>query len=467
MILAAYLLVVESTCWGSTSRAEAVLGGLVAALLVVVHSFQLEPNRTARMYGLGALLAVLSAWILLRAIRCRKRTYAWWIVYGATTALFLLTHHFAIFTLAAQGAFALWCACAPQAVVTVHHSPRTGSAIDQPTARRGILLASIFTLALYSPWLPAGITQTTRVSEDFWVAERTALEWSQTFVRWYIGIDWADTTLIVICLAAAALIAVRTLVGSAYRAEFDPKGPAWQAGPTCRNPAAIALLAQAVLPWAAIALISTVGNRPMLQDRYLAFSQASWLALLGVVVASVSRPEWRAGVAVLLIGATLLGTQQFVTALPSGSPGISAATERLARDYRQGGVIVVQEAPDVNCLKFYLSQVSEMQFDVRAWRRPWPATGHINHVASLESSEFLSRIEDFPANVPQLWFAGSRDDIRGGSNQPGWDWKDEVTYEGHGPQAPDYILRRYERPAKGPEGRQEIAPTVRSGNTQQ
>jgi hypothetical protein len=467
LIAVVYALVVETALWGNSSIAAAQFGGLAAALLTAIHSFQLEPNRTARMYGLGALLEVLTAWILLRALRANSRPtaasntvmahadcllvsesqkktavsgYAWWLGYGATAALFLLTHHFAMLALAAQGAFAFWCAFAKSSNLCVH----------QRTTRCGVILATGVGLMLYAPWLPAAVAQTRRVNQSFWIQERSVLEWGQTFVRWCVGIDWAGTTLIASCIGGAAIIAVRAL-GVRSCTPDVPRSEA-----SCRglrglhyNPAAIALLAQAALPWVVVGLISTFGKHPLLQDRYMAFSQASWLALLGVTIASVQTDRWRVGLSALLIVATLTGTLQFIRALPNGPPGIVAATDRLASDYRDGGIVLVNDAPSANCLRFYLSQVGTDTVDVRASDRPWPRPGHINHIASLGSSEFLSRVEDLAPDVPQLWFAGTKTNFPFGSKLPGWEWNDEVTYKGHGPQAPDYVLRRYERPTQG------------------
>jgi hypothetical protein len=418
------------------------------------------------MYGMGTFLAAFSAWLLLRALRASGRRPAWWVGYGITAALFLLTHHFAVFTLAAQAALGLWCAFAR----------RAADLFDQRAARRGILLAAAVGLLLYGPWLPAALAQINRVSQAFWIQEQSALEWGQTFVRWCVGIDWANATLIVGCLFVAALAAVHAL-RLGYRSHHAPRdvalpgemgklkvdfpsrgarGPQADAssrpgapGRGLRNAAAIALLAQATLPWVAIGLISTVGKHPMLQDRYLAFSHASWLALSGVTIASIRRIEWRIGLAALLVGTTLIGTDQFIRALPDGPPGIVASSERLARDYQPGGIVLVQDAPSLNCLRLYLSQIGANDVDVRAMLRPWPSPGHINHVASLGSWEFLDRVENLRYDVPQLWFAGTPNKLPGGGNLPGWQWMEEITYKGHGPQAPDYILRRYERPSAG------------------
>jgi uncharacterized membrane protein len=136
--------------WQSQWHTSASIGGLCAALLAAMHSFQLEPSRTARMYSLGALLAVVTAWLLLRALGAQRRPMKWWFAYALAAVLFLYTHHFAAFTLAAQGVFALWCA----------FSPRAKLVVDQRATRRGALLAAAVALVLYSPWLPAALAQT-------------------------------------------------------------------------------------------------------------------------------------------------------------------------------------------------------------------------------------------------------------------------------------------------------------------
>lgn len=415
-IVAAYALAAETALWGRVCNRVARMGGLCASLLTALHSFQLAPSRTARMYSLGALLALLTAWLLLRALRAKRRPLFWWSAYGVAAATFLYTHHFAVVTLVPQVAFVLWCA----------FRPGGNDALGYAKARIGIGIAAILVLLLYSPWIPAGLAQLSRVSNNFWITQPSAREWSEAFVRWCVGFEAIDSQWIALGFAVAALVTARVLRSG--------------------NAAAVALLAQAAFPWIATMLISTLGERPLLQDRYLAFGQASWLVLLGTVVGSISLPLWRTAAATLLVGVTLVGTQQFLSALPEGDPGIVAASERLARDYRAPGVVLVQQAPDLNCLKYYLSQLGATDVDIRAIIRPQPSDGHINHVASLGSEEFLSRVDDLPDNVSQLWIAGVPNRIGEGTAMPGWKWIEETVYKGHGPQAPAYVLRRYERP---------------------
>jgi hypothetical protein len=212
-----------------------------------------------------------------------------------------------------------------------------------------------------------------------------------------------------------------------------------------RNFAANLVLAQTIFPWLAIYLISTFGGRPLLQDRYLAFSQATWPALVGIAVFG---PRLRTpGIAVggLILLATLAGTAQFVGSLPHGPPGIVAAVDYLDEHSRSGDAVVVDMAPDLNCLRYYLTQTDERILTILVMRRPWPSAGHINHVASLRSDEFLTDIKDLPRQAQQLWFAGEAEKIRGEGNISGWRYIEEVAFEGHGPKAPSYNLRRYAR----------------------
>jgi hypothetical protein len=114
------------------------VGPWLSAAYVAVHPLLIEASRTARMYSLTALLAGLSAWLLLRALMCGT---GWrWLLYGLSIGLLLHTHNFGLFTLAAQAAFV--------AVLGMRGELR-GRSI------RGAMLAFGVGLVLYAPWLPA------------------------------------------------------------------------------------------------------------------------------------------------------------------------------------------------------------------------------------------------------------------------------------------------------------------------
>ena len=83
-------------------RAAAGGGALFSALLMAVHPSQVNYSRVERMYSLGVLLAGLSAWLLLRALRASRRQRCWWAAYGVAVAALCYTHTYALLTVFAQ-----------------------------------------------------------------------------------------------------------------------------------------------------------------------------------------------------------------------------------------------------------------------------------------------------------------------------------------------------------------------------
>ena len=78
--------------------------GLAVAGLVAVSPCQVFASIEARMYSLGTALAALSSWLLLRILREGGRSWLWWW-YGAAITLLAYSHHYALFTVAAQYVF--------------------------------------------------------------------------------------------------------------------------------------------------------------------------------------------------------------------------------------------------------------------------------------------------------------------------------------------------------------------------
>ena len=76
-----------------------------AALLVALAPLEVFLSREARMYTLLALLAMLSLWLLLKAI---ERGRWWWIAYAIVTLLALYTHYIAVAILIAGNFYLIW-----------------------------------------------------------------------------------------------------------------------------------------------------------------------------------------------------------------------------------------------------------------------------------------------------------------------------------------------------------------------
>jgi cellulose synthase/poly-beta-1,6-N-acetylglucosamine synthase-like glycosyltransferase/uncharacterized membrane protein len=79
--------------------------GLIVALLLAVSTFHIHQSRTARMYSLLVLLAIISTYFFWRLVRTRSYSMAIW--YVVTTGLLALTHLFAVFVVVAQNVYVL------------------------------------------------------------------------------------------------------------------------------------------------------------------------------------------------------------------------------------------------------------------------------------------------------------------------------------------------------------------------
>lgn len=238
----------------STSQSVRV-ACLLACALVSTHAGLVGAGQTARMYALAALMAAVTAWLVLRALHDVPGGRRWWWAYGLGVSGMLYAHHYAWFTLAAQLIFVL-------GVVARRgmNNPREGL-----QTAGGLLLALGLALALYSPWLLVFLAQTHRVREGFWVPAASAHETWWQFLKWLTGLEYltpVERWGFVGVLGASAV---------------------WRVAR--RDAAAIFFLLQAAVPWAATLAISAWGGRPLLQDRYLVMAQVALVAYLGVVFA--------------------------------------------------------------------------------------------------------------------------------------------------------------------------------------
>lgn len=136
-------------------------GALFSTLLFAIHLDPAnDPSRTARMYSLGVLLAGLTAWTLLRALRCSRGCLGWWLGYGLAVTAFCYTHYYAFFTVAAQAIFVV-------GVLAVRALKDTATSVR--AALTGFLLAGGFAFLLYVPWIPVWWKQAHDVLQGFWI----------------------------------------------------------------------------------------------------------------------------------------------------------------------------------------------------------------------------------------------------------------------------------------------------------
>jgi len=143
---------------GAAQKAKGL--GLFVAGLVALSIFQARYGSEARMYALATALAAFSGWSLLRALRADSGRRRKWLVYGLLSLLFLYTHNYALFSLAAQAVFVVGFLC-------VQADWDAGAFLRGPTFRYALLTAAAVALG-YLPWLPVLLRQRAQVQADYW-----------------------------------------------------------------------------------------------------------------------------------------------------------------------------------------------------------------------------------------------------------------------------------------------------------
>lgn len=376
------------------------LGALLAAFLMAVHVAQVIPSRTARMYPLGCLLAGLTAWFLLRALRGRQGAFLWWTAYGLSVAAFCYTHYYAFFTVAAQTVFVAG---------DLLREARTTSLRDAAVRGQGFLYAGVLAALLFSPWLPALSVQLKNVHQTFWIRPLTLEGTERVFFTWGTGLDYQGPLLsglwiVLLCVALGIT--------------------AWRA-----DRAGWFFLTQALLPWLLALGFSLLSGRPLLLLRYLTFAQLSLLGFWGVVCWRL--PGWpeRALLAAAVSIPALVGLGVELSALPTKPPPLASAAEFLRAQHKRGDLVLVAGPPAVNRLRYYAKQAGIDNLDVRCRVNLFTHDLHMSHAAALQTRDIFWPEEMSGGTAPSRvwWGAASRGGV--GEAWPGMRRVLERTFE--------------------------------------
>lgn len=344
--------------------------GLFSALLLAVHMAQVTPGRTARMYSLGVLLAGLSSWLLLRALRQQAGRAPWWLSYGLVTAAFCYTHNYAFFTICAQ----IWFV----AGVALVRGGR-GSWRQAWPPLLGLSYSGLLALLLYAPWLPMLRQQTQAVQQDYWIPPVTWSVAERVFYSWSAGLAYPGSWELSLWLVVLGTLLL---------------GGSWQSGR-----AGWFCLILAASPWVLSLGFSLCTGRSIFLERCLVFGQLFYLAWLGVSWAAV--PGWTAkGVLAAVIVLTCLHGVANSAHGWHDSPSVSAC---LAKHHQPGDVIWVDGATSNNRLRYYARQAgidrpciqSTADLAARSWR-------HFNHSAVLAAGEVV--VATAPESTTQRWW---------------------------------------------------------------
>lgn len=289
-VTAATLTVGAAYLFGATA-ARSRGAGLLAATFLAISGWQIQFAWEARMYTIGCLLALLSSWALLCAMRSEPQSPRWWALYALLAAAFAYIHYYAFFTIAAQLLFVV-------GFLIVTTRGRLGELLQ---ARRFwyAVLAVLCAVAMYLPWLPTFWQQNSRVQDSYWISAIGGWSIPDTFYRMFIptatiprheGGVWILSALVPI---AATLLFWAMLVrrGSRDKSIDDAR---WF------------VLLLGVVPFLLSIIVSLI-SQSLYQDRFFVFAHLFILMALALLL---SRIPWRAvkttAIAVVILG--LVGT---------------------------------------------------------------------------------------------------------------------------------------------------------------
>jgi hypothetical protein len=369
-----YLAVVEAARWSSSAPSAGRSGALLSALLLAISAAQVTASRTARMYALGTLLAALTAWLLLKALRGGQRRWGWWSAYGLALAAFCLTHNYAGFTALAQAVFVVG--------VVIR---RTWTRQPVWPVACSFAYAGILAVILYSPWLPVFLEQTQQVRQSFWIGPITSDLLQRMFFSWATGMEVpVDGTAVWWLLLLGITVAAT----------------AWRAGP-----GGWFFLIQAAAPWVGGILFSLLAGRPIVLARCLVFGQLAWAGYWGVAWSRLESWPARALLGVFLVSMYGQGLVQALAVVPDRPPALAEAAAFLRQHASGDETIWVATPWEVNQLRFYLEQAGASHLAVRCPYSPF-AKGHMVHIAALSAEDVAFGPAESENQPGRYWVAG-------------------------------------------------------------
>ncbi len=153
-----------------------------AAALVAASILQIRYSAEARMYALGTTLLTMSSWGLLRALL--HGAVVWWLFYACMTTLFLYTHTFALFSVAAQVAFLF------AYLLRRGHFSLTMVLRDPLLPTTTVI--TLFIILAWMPWLPVFLGQHAQVRAAFWSRPFQPEDVINVWYQMFVSIDTGE-----------------------------------------------------------------------------------------------------------------------------------------------------------------------------------------------------------------------------------------------------------------------------------
>jgi hypothetical protein len=394
-----------------TSISGALFGALLLAIRLAPAD---EPSRNARMYSQGIFLAGLTAWLLLRALRCSRGCLGWWLGYGLAVAAFCYTHYYAFFTVAAQTLFVV-------GDLAVRARRDSIAAIRAPLT--GFLLAGTFALLLYVPWLPVWWKQSHDVWQGFWITPVTVEHAKVVFFRWSSGLPYYHP----MEFRSWLLFLIACIVWMVSRGDRG----------------GLFLLMQAGIPWALSLALSVWSGRPIFHERYLLFAQFFLFGFWGIVWERL--PGWlpRLGLGCFLCALSLSGLEMVRQRWPTRPPALAATAAFLRDHYQDGDVVLTSSPSELNRLRYYAAQAGMPTTQARCILSPFQPPGHVVHLGSLQAEDILwTGFPSEPSLGQRVW---TLTETSAGTPPPGEHWREVSQWSFGGGNEDHYYLILYER----------------------
>ena len=318
----------------------------------------MNPAATRRMYSQGVFLAGLTAWLLLRALRCPRGGLGWWLGYGLAVAAFCYTHYYAFFTIAAQTVF-----------VAGDLAVRAWKKSAVRASLTGFLSAGTLAFLLYVPWFPVWWKQTHDVWQGFWISPVTVEHAKEVFFTWSTGLSYGGST----DLRWWGLFLLACFVWMVCRADHG----------------GLFFLIQASVPWVLSLSLSVWGGRPIFHERYLVFAQFFLVAFWGMVWDRLPGLLPRLGLGCFLCALSLSGMATVREQWPSRPPALAAAAAFLRDQYQEEDVVLTESPSALNRLRYYAVQAGMPFVRARCILSPFQPPGHVVHLGSLQAEDVI------------------------------------------------------------------------------
>ncbi|MBI4363368.1 MAG: glycosyltransferase family 39 protein, partial [Candidatus Doudnabacteria bacterium] len=302
-IYAGYLLVKK--IWNNENWA------LLSALALALNPFQIQYSLEARMYTMGTFLALISCYLLVKALKTNQKKH--WILYAVAVAAAVYTHYYLVFTVAAQGLYVVYLM------------------IKERKLKWPAISAYALSVVLYLPWLKTFLVQLTRVQEAYWIPAMD--RWSIPGTVWKMVFGGAGEARGILILTT--LIALAVIVYFLKSTNINEK---WL------------IVLSLVVPFAAAVLLSL--KTAIYLDRYFVFASLFFSILIVIAFLQIKNYPARKTLLVLFFALSLIWFFKNWQNLNLG-PGMAGASQQIKENAQNTDKIYVGSSFVYFTFKYY------------------------------------------------------------------------------------------------------------------